>query len=254
MNGIDLNKPIFYKHSSLRFFEKNEHHVKRFCNADVLLMVYEGVLRFSENGVQQEVRAGEYYIQEHDSAQDGELASDSPKYLYVHFMAEWSDCPTVLPKRGNFSYSLLSKDINDLDDISRSECTYTEKAVLFLGLLTKLYSKDTINTPAKHIAELIEKEYLSITSLEQICKPFHYSKNHVINLFKKEFGITPFEYINDLKIKRAMYLLEVTSKSIEEISEESGFNYYSHFYRMFITKNGISPFEWRNRIKIHPTS
>ena len=72
----------------------------------------------------------------------------------------------------------------------------------------------------------------------------------MINLFKEEYGITPFEYINDLKIKKAMYLLEVTPKSIEEISSESGFNHYSHFYRLFMRKNGTSPYEWRGRIRI----
>ena len=51
MNGIDLNKPIAYKHASLRFFNKNEHHIDRFCEDDVLLLVFDGVLRFSEDGV-----------------------------------------------------------------------------------------------------------------------------------------------------------------------------------------------------------
>jgi transcriptional regulator GlxA family with amidase domain len=63
--------------------------------------------------------------------------------------------------------------------------------------------------------------------------------------------MTPFEYINDLKIRRAMYLLEVTSKSIEEIAIESGFNHYSHFYRLFMRKNGISPFEWRKKVRLN---
>ena len=63
--------------------------------------------------------------------------------------------------------------------------------------------------------------------------------------------MTPFEYINDLKIRRAMYLLEVTSKSIDEIALESGFNHYSHFYRLFMRKNGASPFEWRKKVRLN---
>jgi AraC-like DNA-binding protein len=47
-----------------------------------------------------------------------------------------------------------------------------------------------------------------------------------------------------------MYLLQVTSSSIEEISGESGFNHYSHFYRLFVRRNGISPYEWRQRIRV----
>ena len=41
-------------------------------------------------------------------------------------------------------------------------------------------------------------ENLSEISLEKICKEFHFSKNHIINIFKKEFGVTPIKYINDL--------------------------------------------------------
>ena len=74
-------------------------------------------------------------------------------------------------------------------------------------------------------------------------------RNHVINIFREAYGITPFEYLNDVKLRRAMYLLEVTSKSIDEIARESGFNHYSHFFRLFMRKNGISPYEWRHRVR-----
>ena len=67
-------------------------------------------------------------------------------------------------------------------------------------------------------------------------------------MFKAEYGMTPFEYLNDIKIKRGMYLLGATSRSIDAIARECGFNNYSHFYRLFIRKNGVSPYEWRERI------
>ena len=107
MRGIDLNKPIVYKHSSLRFFEKNEYHVDRVCNDDVLLLVYEGVLRFKENGEEYEIPAGRYHIQRHGSKQIGHLPSDSPKYLYVHFEGVWDDNTNTLNYCGDFDYALL---------------------------------------------------------------------------------------------------------------------------------------------------
>ncbi len=253
MLGIDLNKNIEYKVSSLRFFDENEHHVARFCSSDVLLLVYEGVLRFSEDGKQEEVRAGEYYIQKRNTYQAGELVSDSPKYLYVHFIAEWTDGESVLARRGIFDYSEFSPLIQKLDKLAHGDYTYVERSAIFLAILSKLHGSRPIeNTPAKKIANYIDKEYLNIISLDEICKEFHYSKNHVINIFKEEYGTTPFDYINEMKIRRAMYLLEVTSKPIDTIALESGFNHYSHFYRLFTRKTGTSPFEWRKKIKISP--
>ena len=251
MYGIDLDKRIEYIVASLRFFDKNEKHVERLCNHDVLLLVYEGVLRFCEDGVEEEIRAGQYYIQKAGSYQYAERSSDSPKYLYVHFLGEWSDSDTSLSRRGSFDYASMATLISRMDKIAHENYSYTERAAVFLDILSILYrSADSNDRPAKLIRRFIQKNYLGIDSLEDICAEFHYSKNHVINIFREEYGITPFEYINDLRIKRAMYLLEVTSKSIEEISGESGFNHYSHFYRLFVRKNRISPYEWRQRIRI----
>lgn len=253
MTGIDLNRPIEFKISSLRFFDEGEKHVSRYCTDDILLLVYEGVLRFSENGVPREVCAGEYYIQRRDTVQSGDEVSDSPKYLYVHFRGHWCDSDDALPIRGSFDYDALSPMMQRLDRLSHGNRTYTEKAGLFFNILSSLYrAQHHSDSLARQIAKYISSEYLNIRSLEDICGVFHYSKNYIINVFKKEYGMTPFEYINDVKIKRAMYLLEVTSRSIEEIACEVGFNHYSHFYRLFIRKNNVPPLEWRNNIKLNP--
>ena len=87
MLGIDLNCPITYFNASLRFFKKEERHITRLCSCDVLLLVFDGIMRFSEDGVPVEVRAGEYYIQRKNLYQTGDAVSDYPKYLYVHFDA-----------------------------------------------------------------------------------------------------------------------------------------------------------------------
>ena len=73
MRGIDLDKPITFLYSSLRFFADNEYHVTRYCSDDVLLMVYEGILRFVEDGVSYELHPGEYHIQKGGSYQEGEM-------------------------------------------------------------------------------------------------------------------------------------------------------------------------------------
>lgn len=253
MYGIDLNRPIEFKICSLRFFDEGERHISRFCTHDVLLMVYEGVLRFTENGESVEVSPGEYYIQKHDAYQSASEASSSPKYLYVHFLAEWIDSQDALPRCGKFDYDSLSPIMNRLDRLSHEDRTYTEKTGLFFNILSALYrSHMRSDELAGQIARYLSKNYLNVSSLEDVCSEFHYSKNYIINIFKSEYGMTPFEYINDLKIKRAMYLLEVTSGSIEDIARESGFNHYSHFYRLFMRKNGMSPFAWRNNKKLNP--
>lgn len=247
MRGIDLNKPVTFLHSSLRFFSENEHHITRFCKDDVLLMVFEGILRFTEDDICYEIHPGEYHIQKSHSFQAGEKASDSPKYLYVHFRSEWADNDTVLPFKGSFDYSKAKFLMGELDRLSHTDSFLVQKSAKFFELLMLLQQKEKPASLADKIAEYIREESLNEISLEKICKEFHFSKNHIINIFKKEFGVTPIKYINDMKLKYAKYLLEVTSDTLESISFKSGFNDYSHFYKLFYRENGLSPTRWRNK-------
>jgi len=63
--------------------------------------------------------------------------------------------------------------------------------------------------------------------------------------FKMQFK----DYINFLRLKDAVYLLEQSDLSIEEISEKAGFGTVRTFRRQFIAKYNITPKDYRNSIK-----
>lgn len=254
MYGIDLNSPILFNHASLRYFEKGEHHVNRVLPYDVLLLVFDGVLRFSEDGVEHEVTPEHFYIQKAYSKQRGDIASESPRYFYIHFNAAWSNSPCSLNTVGTFNYDLLKDSIRMLDKLSHSDCCYIEKTYIFYKILSML-NKENQNQPsiAYNICQYINDNYINEITLTDICSRFHYSKNHIINIFKAEYNMTPIEYLNDLRLKKAMHLLEGTSRPAEDISTICGFNCYSHFYKQFTKKTGISPTEWRKKISINPS-
>ena len=254
MFGIDLNSPITYFNASLRFFKKDEQHVTRLCNCDVLVLVFDGVLRFSENNVPVEVCANEYYIQRKDSYQSGEVTSDSPKYLYVHFNAVWCTGESALPRRGHFQYDEICDLIKELDAASHDKHIFCEQQYLFLKLLMALRKNTLKPSLAKSISEFIDQNIKSISSFSDVCERFHYSKNYIERVFKKEFDMSPVQYIHHAKIKYAMYLLETTSMPIGQISEECGYFDYPYFYKRFIKNLGCSPSEWRKKIHSDPLS
>ena len=115
--------------------------------------------------------------------------------------------------------------------------------------MRKTFPTDTL---AKRLSSFIEENIATVSSLADICDEFHYSKNYVERIFNRAFGVSPIQYINDAKIKRAMYLLETTSKPIGMISEECGYFDYPYFYKRFVYKAGASPSEWRKRIQQNP--
>ena len=247
--GIDLNLPIRCKLAS---FEKKEHHITRFCGDNVLLLVYEGVLRFSENGQEQEVRAGEYYIQRKNSYQAGAVASDAPQYLYVHFDAEWIDSPEALAHKGRFDPELLFALMTKIDRASYQKAPHAELQYLFLKLLLLLREKPERDPLAEELSRYVEKHLERILSLSDLCEEFHYSKNYIIRLFRREFGMSPIQYMNEMKMKRAMYLLETTSKPLGEIAAACGYADYPYFYKRFVQKTGMSPLTWRKQMQENP--
>lgn len=251
MQGIDLNKPIKYINASLRFFKEGEHHVSLFNDKDILLLVYDGVLRFSEDGKQCELCAGEYYIQRHGMYQGGEKASDAPKYLYIHFLADsWSESEEILPKSGKFDYSALKADIEEMDRLAHGDAPYIARAGKLYNILSSLYAKKPDKTPETEISDYILENCGGKITLEILCEKFHFSKNHIINIFKKAYGMTPIAYLQKQRLQKSEYLMEITSDSLESIAEACGFNSYAYFYRLFMRKNGISPEKWRKKMRL----
>lgn len=249
MYGIDLNKEIKYMSASLRFFSPRECHIDRYCKYDVLLLVYDGVLRFSEDGVMYEIHSGEYHIQKHNSIQKGILPSDSPKYLYIHFYADWNE-NSSLPKSGSFDYLRLKPKMEELNHLYHNHFPYIIQVSKFYEILSTLCTSTTDDTIANRIAQYIHKNYCNAITIDLLCKEFSFSKNHIINIFKKDFCQTPISYLNTIRISKAEELLIATSDSIENIAYDCGYRNYSHFYRQFIHKNTISPEEFRKRKRL----
>ena len=250
MLGIDLNKPIEYKYASLRYFRTGEHHVSRIYPYDVLLLIFDGVLRFTEDGIQYELGPGQYHIQKHNSVQSGEHPSDAPQYLYVHFTAEWTEEASALPCDGVFDFYALKTVMEEMDSLSHDGAPYIIQAGKFYEILSKLHRNQPRDSLAGRIASYLEKECYQAITLEMLCQKFHFSKNHIINVFRKTYGMTPVAYANYLRIKKAEYLIEVTSDSLDRISAACGFQSYSHFYKLFVRKNQTSPESWRERKRL----
>ena len=253
MIGIRLNRPITYVYSSLRFFKKGEHHISRTCTENVLLLVYEGILRFREDGKDYEIGPGQYHIQRQGSIQDGLRVSDSPKYMYIHFWSEWTEHDPMLPRSGTFDYAKLKPVMEDLHMLRHNaKALHFAQAGKFFEILGLLYQRKTSTTLADQIADYISGQSPQEVTIEELCDKFHFSKNHIINVFKKSYGMTPIAYMNRLRLRMAEYRMEVTSDSLEQISQQCGFQTYSHFYNLFVRKNGQAPEPWRKAKRIQP--
>ena len=70
-------------------------------------------------------------------------------------------------------------------------------------------------------------------------------------LFLTEYGITPKQYIIDIRIQKAKQLLGDGKRKISEVSDECGFSSVYHFCRAFKEKAGITPTEYMKQNRIY---
>ncbi len=247
---MSFDKMPIYNSSSFRFFEEHEKHMTRICSQDVLVMVFEGVLRFSEDGVPIEVSEGEYYIQRRGHMHTAVEESDMPKYFFVHFFGEFDNGTSGIPIRGRADFSELFPLFRKLNTLRLANASIVEKTAVFceiLSVLKKGNDSTEKNTVVLEVISMVSEDVQKPFSLDEVASRCGYSKNHVINMFKRETGKTPYAYIIDMKIDMAKQLLLNSESSLAQIGVESGFGDYINFYKAFVKSVGESPLSWKKR-------
>ena len=66
-----------------------------------------------------------------------------------------------------------------------------------------------------------------------------------LDLFRQQFGVTPVEYMNKLRIEKSKELLCSTNINILNIAMECGFGSLSTFYEIFKKQVSVTPKEYR---------
>lgn len=124
----------------------------------------------------------------------------------------------------------------------------SEKIILFLAsesLLIEEQNTGFSNDRIKMICRYILKNYHSDLTVSGLAEKAGFSKEYFIRLFKKECNSTPHEYIVNLRLENAKYLLSSTNDNISDIALQCGYNSFSHFAQQFKNKFRLTPNEYR---------
>ena len=74
---------------------------------------------------------------------------------------------------------------------------------------------------------------------------FGYSYEHVLRIFQRGTGISPSDYLLEIRLQRARTHLLADEARIEEVAEACGFSSAAYFCRAFKKRHGQSPGAWR---------
>lgn len=96
------------------------------------------------------------------------------------------------------------------------------------------------------VVQWMENNCSANVGLPEIVERAHMSVSYLNELFRDAFGMSPYSYLIQLRIRKAKKIM-VTSPdmALKEVSLLAGFNDVSHFVATFRKKEGITPAKYR---------
>lgn len=214
-----------------------------FCNSGKITYTHKGFKFVSDKNCAVFLPKGQSYSL---------YGNESGSFPVINFECEGLELKTIniIPLKNSDSYL---KDFEKMKNLFLFNNKSLKAMSIFYDILSRLENEalDEKNL-LKTAADYIEK-HLSDTTLNNtvLANEMRISEVYFRRLFKKSFGVTPKQFILEIRIKKAKQLLGSNEKNITEISELCGFSSVYHFCRAFKEKTGLTPSEFRKTASLY---
>lgn len=118
------------------------------------------------------------------------------------------------------------------------------RSILGESMDMRAVSSDYAIARAQHFMEQHYSEKITVASLANLS---YTSPSTLTHKFKTELGVTPIEYLIEIRIEKSKLLLKRANISLTEIAMECGFSSLSHYSSCFQKRVGMSPTEYQRR-------
>ena len=117
-----------------------------------------------------------------------------------------------------------------------------------------IYTREAMQLSSSHRLAFIVKyirEHLDETlTIEALSRKVYMSESHFYRVFKTELGMSPVDFINNERIKKATALLRNPRKKVKEVYMECGFNSMSYFIRKFKQSKQLTPKAYQQKTQV----
>jgi AraC family transcriptional regulator len=140
------------------------------------------------------------------------------------------------------------------------DCLSVQVVALLLREFSTNIKKYPINSPdcdvyISRAIEYMETFFSGNISVGDICNEINVSLFHFIRTFKQKVGVSPHQYLMEVRINRSKELLSHKQHTIAEVAMLCGFITLSHFSTTFKSLMMISPSEYRKLVfQANPTA
>ena len=114
-------------------------------------------------------------------------------------------------------------------------------------LLENLSEEQQLRSPPlARVMDYLETHYTDWALTNQVlAEQAHISEVYLRQLFQREMGVSPKQYILTLRLKKAKQMLYEEDCTVTKIAQACGFSSIYHFCRAFHQAMGCSPSEYR---------
>ena len=161
------------------------------------------------------------------------LFAENPKKISLEIIVKQyaenlcRDFQSVLTANCNFSFTIYNS-ISEISPLKDND-------------LVNAYIKETTIT---RIINYIHEQYTDEITLDTIASKFNLSKPHISRLFKKKTGKNFVDYVNILRVDKAMELIKRNKHTIGEISLKVGYTNPRYFGQIFKGITGMTPSQY----------
>ncbi len=267
----DASCPLTYLSSGNLNSRDDFLHHRRTIPSHVLIMVKEGQLFLSQNGIDHIIGPGHFIFLPADEEHFGYQASTGKlSYLWVHFLfnceiATQTKLPSdlfssghyVIPEWGSIAASKRASLLfNQLLDLSRQDVIYSTQMLDYaLSLLVLEISRELLDAqnnssanmsaPVLHIMEWIKGNYYRPITVSEIAAEFGYNPHYLSSLFQKSTGTSISGYITKTRIDIAKSMLVNYDVPLKEVAYTCGFSDEKYFMKVFKKLEGITPSQYK---------
>ena len=186
--------------------------------------------------------------------------------IVVHpYLIFGTDCSHFFDPKIKYEY--LFDDEKTLSTLDNIYAAYTEKRYGYemvmksciINIFSNFYYSNTFtlketnytkeNDIFSTIIEYIHINFNKAISLQDLKKIAYCSKSYIIQIFKKNTGKTPVEYINSYRIYKSIELLKDTEYTILDISLKCGFENVGYYIKVFKKQFGVTPLKYRKQYR-----
>lgn len=148
----------------------------------------------------------------------------------------------------NFQNTIVDEVVLPSESIEEIKTRFLEKIKSMVELVRKFelhHTDSLIKITCEYILQHVEEKI----SLEKTALTIHVSKDYIGKIFKQVTGYNLKQYITNVKMEHAKYLIKLGYYKNYEVCEKLGYSNVDYFCRLFKNYTGYTPMEFRKIIQ-----